>query len=153
MPTPLPPRKPEPPKELIPPFMVKSMAALALGSVLLASYAVLSGREPAGQPEAAPVVAERPIVIQGTGDKMAVKVMTPDGRVLFESANGGFVSVVEIGLSRARTVHRVEGNPPVRLVKYENGRLSLQDDATGWSTELQAFGPDNRASFERLLAE
>lgn len=41
----------------------------------------------------------------------------------------------------------------MRLVKYENGRLSLQDDATGWSAELQAFGPDNEAAFERMLSE
>lgn len=145
--------KPDPSKELIPPFLLKGMAALALGSLVIASYAVITGREPVGKPQPAPIVAERQLLLEGTGDKKAVKVMTPDGKVLFQADNGGFVAVIEIGLARARTVNRIDGNPPVRLVKYENGRLSLQDDATGWSAELQAFGPDNRAVFDRLLAE
>ena len=146
------PKKTEPEKELIPPFVLKSMFALALGSLIMVSLAVWSGREPSGQPEPAPIVAERQLVLVGLGEQ-AVAVRTPEGETLFEADNGGFVTVIQIGLKRARTVHRVEGNPPVRLVKYENGRLSLQDDATGWSTELQAFGVDNRASFERLLSE
>ncbi|SNX72012.1 putative photosynthetic complex assembly protein [Cereibacter ovatus] len=145
-------RKPEPEKELIPPFMVKGMFALALGSLAIASYAVLTGREPTGQPQAAPVVAERPLILEGLG-KQAVEVRSPEGDILFQAEDGGFVAVIKIGLARARTVHRVDGNPPVRLVKYENGRLSLQDDATGWSTELQAFGEDNKAIFDRLLSE
>ncbi|ABA79466.1 photosynthetic complex assembly protein [Rhodobacter sphaeroides] len=139
-------------KELIPPFLLKAMFALALGSVLMVSWAVWTGREPTGKPAPAPVVAERQLVLQGLGEQ-AVAVRTPEGETLFEAENGGFVTVIQIGLKRARTVHRIEGNPPVRLVKYENGRLSLQDDATGWSAELQAFGPDNEAAFERMLSE
>nr|AAF24267.1 Orf128 [Cereibacter sphaeroides] len=128
------------------------MFALALGSVLMVSWPVWTGREPTGKPAPAPVVAERQLVLQGLGEQ-AVAVRTPEGETLFEAENGGFVTVIQIGLKRARTVHRIEGNPPVRLVKYENGRLSLQDDATGWSAELQAFGPDNEAAFERMLSE
>ncbi len=139
-------------KELIPPFLLKAMFALALGSVLMVAWAVWTGREPTGQPPAAPVVAERQLVLVGLGEQ-AVAVRTPEGETLFEADNGGFVTVIQIGLRRARTVHRVEDNPPVRLVKYENGRLSLQDDATGWSAELQAFGPDNQAVFARMLSE
>jgi len=39
----------------------------------------------------------------------------------------------------------------VRLVAYDNGRLTLHDDRTGWSVELHAFGDANKAAFERLL--
>ncbi len=65
--------------------------------------------------------------------------------------HGGFVTVIQSGMARARTVARVEGNPPIRLVRYDNGRLVAEDPATGWSAELYAFGQDNKAAFERLL--
>ena len=54
-------------------------------------------------------------------------------------------------MARARLVARIEGNPPIRLVRYDNGRLVAEDPATGWSAELYAFGQDNKAAFERLL--
>jgi len=56
-------------------------------------------------------------------------------------------------MARNRLVKGVQGNPPIDIVKYDNGRLVAEDPATGWSAELYAFGQDNKAAFERLLSQ
>ncbi|WP_444665885.1 photosynthetic complex assembly protein PuhC [Cereibacter changlensis] len=139
-------------KEMIPPGLLRMMLALAIASLLVVTYAVVTDREHVGQPVASAIVSERTIIFEGRGAK-AVAVRAEDGSMLFESENGGFVTVIQNGLQRARTVAKVDQGLPVRLVEYENGRLTLHDDATGWSAELQAFGDDNKAAFERLLAD
>ena len=67
--------------------------------------------------------------------------------------HGGFITVIQNGLERAREVAGVDQSRPVRIVEYANGRLTVQDDLTGWSAELGAFGSDNRAAFERLMSQ
>ena len=76
-----------------------------------------------------------------------------DGTVLMDLPHGGFITVIQSAVARARVVARTEGNPPVRIIRYDNGRLVAEDPATGWSTELYAFGDDNKAAFERLLSD
>ena len=73
------------------------------------------------------------------------------GAVILDTDNGGFVSVVNDGLERARFVNGAEGNAPVTLTLYQSGRLSLVDPATGWSTELSSFGPGNTGVWLELL--
>lgn len=141
-----------PDQEMIPPVLLRMMLALAIASLLVVAYAVVTDRDHVGQPVASAIASERTIIFEGRGAK-AVAVRAPDGTMLFESENGGFITVIQNGLQRARTVAKVDQRLPVRLVQYENGRLTLHDDATGWSAELQAFGDDNKAAFERLLAE
>ena len=141
-----------PDQEMIPPVLLRMMLALAIASLLVVAYAVVTDRDHVGQPVASAIASERTIIFEGRGAK-AVAVRAPDGTMLFESENGGFITVIQNGLQRARTVAKVDQRLPVRLVQYENGRLTLHDDATGWSAELQAFGDDNKAAFERLLAD
>jgi putative photosynthetic complex assembly protein len=45
----------------------------------------------------------------------------------------------------------VEVTPPVRIVRFADGRLGLRDPATGWRVELISFGSTNRDAFEALL--
>jgi putative photosynthetic complex assembly protein len=139
-------------REKIPTGLLLAMAALALSSLIVASYAVLTGQPKTGVPEPAAIVTERPIVLEGHGAK-SVTVREPDGTVILDLSHGGFVAVVENALSRTRQVRGVGPDLPVRLVRYANGRLSLIDPASGWSVELGAFGDDNRAAFERLLPQ
>jgi putative photosynthetic complex assembly protein len=41
----------------------------------------------------------------------------------------------------------------VRLIRFEDGRIALKDDLTGWRAELIGFGADNTAAFARLLEQ
>lgn len=67
------------------------------------------------------------------------------------SEQGGFIRGVLRGLARERRMHDVGSQPPFTLTLWQDGSMSLVDEATGRSVELGAFGPDNRAAFAVLL--
>jgi putative photosynthetic complex assembly protein len=63
-----------------------------------------------------------------------------------------FIRGVLRGLARERRSHGLGGTQaPFRVARYPDGRLTLEDPATGRLIELQAFGPTNAGAFERLL--
>jgi putative photosynthetic complex assembly protein len=141
-----------PDRENIPSRLLQAMMALALSSLALVTFAVVTDRDHVGQPKDAAVLAKRTLVLKGHGAK-AVTVTDADGKVLFDLEHGGFVTVIQNGLERTRTVAHVDQTLPVQLVQYANGRLTVFDPATGWSVELGNFGKDNKAAFERLLTK
>lgn len=136
--------------EMIPTALLRAMFALALASLAIATWAVLSGRPPVGQPSTSEVVASRAIILEGR-DAQAVTIRNADGTLLADLPHGGFITVIQNAMARERLTHGVQGNPPLNIVRYANGRLAAEDPATGWSAELYAFGSDNKAAFERLL--
>lgn len=136
--------------EMIPRPLLRLTMALVVASLLLVSWAVLTGRTPTGQPKESPVTAERQLIIK-TGGAKAVTLYDAGGSFLTHLDHGGFVTVIGSGLDRARTVARAGDNVPVTLARHENGRLTLTDPATGWSVELTVFGSDNEAAFAALL--
>jgi putative photosynthetic complex assembly protein len=139
-------------RELIPRRLVIAIFSIAIATVLLTSFAVLTDRPLVGQPQLAPVVAERSLIIDASGNAIVV-TDTTTGETVLNLTNGGFISVVNDGLERSRLVNRVAGNPPVILTLYENSRLSLVDTATGWNTEISSFGPGNVGVWMNLLKE
>jgi putative photosynthetic complex assembly protein len=142
--------RPSPEREMIPRTLLWGMLALALSALAITSFAVLTDRPAVGQPAPGKPVAERALILEGRSAQ-AVTVYSADGTLIAEMDHGGFVTVIQNAIARARTVARVEGNPPIRIVKYDNGRLVAEDPATGASIELYAFGADNKAAVERLL--
>ena len=136
----------------IPAPLLRAILVLVLASVALVAYSVYSGRDHVGVPQAAEVVQERAIILQG-GGAQAVTVLATDGTVLMDLPHGGFITVIQNAMERARLTAGVDKLLPVRIVKYANGRLSAVDDYSGWSAELGAFGSDNRAAFERLMSQ
>lgn len=73
------------------------------------------------------------------------------GMIAADSEHGGFIRGVLRGLARERRMYDVGSEPPFTLTLWQDGSMSLVDDATGRSVELGAFGPDNRAAFAVLL--
>ncbi|MBU2033722.1 MAG: phosphonoacetaldehyde methylase, partial [Alphaproteobacteria bacterium] len=73
------------------------------------------------------------------------------GMIAAGSEQGGFIRGVMRGLARERRMYDVGSEPPFTLTLWQDGSMSLVDDATGRSVELGAFGPDNRAAFAVLL--
>lgn len=141
-----------PQEGMIPGRLLMSMAFLAVSTLAIVGAATVAGRPVVGVPPTAAVQAERMLILEGQGAK-AVTIRAADGTLLADLDNGGFVTVVQNGLQRHRLVHGVPADLPVRLVRYDNGRLSLLDPETGWTVELYAFGADNKAAFERLLVQ
>ena len=138
--------------EMIPKRLLLGMLALALSTVVLVGYAALTGRDQVGVPKPSTIVSERQIILEGHSAQ-AVTVYNVDKSVIIDLPHGGFVTVIQSGLETTRRKFGIDPLLPVRLVKYKNGRLTIEDDLTGWSAELYAFGSDNRAAFERLLAQ
>ncbi|MBD3763482.1 MAG: photosynthetic complex assembly protein [Rhodobacterales bacterium] len=140
----------DPDREMIPRALLRGMLALALSALAVTAYAVATDRPHVGAPASAQPVAERWLILEGR-DAQAVIVRDVDGTLLEDLPHGGFVTVIQSGMARARLVARVQGNPPMCIVRYANGRLVAEDPETGWSVELYAFGNDNKAAFERLI--
>lgn len=144
--------RPSDSKEMIPKPLLLAMLGLVLTTLAIVSLSVLTGRAPAGQPAPAAIVAERTIYLQG-GGAQAVTVLDENRALLADLPHGGFITVIQNGVARARLTARVDQSLPVRIVEYANGRLTVVDDHTGWSAELGAFGSDNKAAFERLMSQ
>lgn len=136
-------------REMIPKGLLRGMLALVVISLVLTSYAVLTDRPLEGVPAPAAIVSQRAVILDGH-DAQAVTVFSPDGSVLLDLPHGGFVTVIQNAVATMRKRHGVDPLLPVNLVKYENGRFTVEDPETGWSAELYAFGGENRAAFERL---
>lgn len=136
--------------EMIPRPLLLAMLGLVLTTLALTTFSVVTGRDKVGVPQDAAIVAERSVILQG-GGAQAVTVLDENGQLLMDLPHGGFITVIQNGLERARTVARADQSKPVRIVEYANGRLTVIDDTTGWSVELGGFGSDNRAAFERLM--
>ena len=140
-------------REMIPKVLLRAMLALVVACLLIVTYARLTDRPlEAMPPQDMAIVKERALVIRGSMSGAAT-VLSPDGTVIadFHSDKGGFVAGIYRVLDRVRGQRGLPADLPVRLVAWEDGRLSLLDDATGWRTELTGFGADNLATFARLL--
>ena len=55
------------------------------------------------------------------------------------------------GFARTRHLENLGPEAPFRLAAWSDGRLTLDDPATGQHVELLAFGPTNAGVFARLL--
>ena len=137
--------------EMIPKPLLRAMLVLVLATVALVGFGAITGRDHVGVPKTSAIVSERHIILQGHSAQ-AVTVKNADGTVLTSLPHGGFVTVIQSGLATERRKFGIDPLLPVRLVRYQNGRLTIEDDLTGWSAELYAFGADNKAAFEALLA-
>ena len=144
--------RPSDAKDMIPKPLLLAMLGLVLATLCVVSFSVLTGREPVGVPAPASVVAERTIYLEG-GGAQGVTVLDENHDLLLDLPHGGFITVIQNGVQRARLTARVDQSLPVRIVEYANGRLTVVDDHTGWSAELGAFGSDNKAAFERLMSQ
>jgi putative photosynthetic complex assembly protein len=101
----------------------------------------------------ADVVAEIDLKFEDRADGAVAVYDADDGRVVGVVApgTGGFVRGVMRGLARERRLSGIGDEPPFRLQRRADGRLTLEDTATGRDIELDAFGPTNVQAFASLL--
>lgn len=69
----------------------------------------------------------------------------------FEAGQGGFVRGSIRPLTRVRAATDPANAEPYRLIRWQNGAISLSDTVTGQRYYLNAFGKDNAAAFAALL--
>jgi len=76
-----------------------------------------------------------------------------DGHVVHGVAPGtnGFLRGALRGLARDRKRRGIGAEPPFVLTARVDGRLTLDDSATGRQIDLASFGPTNAATFRQFL--
>jgi putative photosynthetic complex assembly protein len=68
----------------------------------------------------------------------------------FAPGTNGFARGVLRSLARDRHRSGIGQEPPFRLTRWTDGRLSLEDPSTGRSVSLEVFGSTNAEAFARL---
>ncbi len=139
-------------REMVPRFLVLAMFGLMGLSLALVTFAQLTDQPLRGVVPESAVTQSRQITLEGSRNT-GVSVLDAQGTELARSDlnKSGFIDVIWVSISRARKINRIEGNPPLTLVRRENGHTAIIDPATNWSIELVGYGADNVAAFARLL--
>ncbi len=84
------------------------------------------------------------IAVVDAANEQAVTVLPP--------GSNGFIRGALRGLSRERKQQGIGAGPAFRLVRWADGRLTIEDIVTSRVIDLAAFGPTNSAAFAGLLA-
>lgn len=143
-------------EEMVPVLLLRAVGVLVLCALAITAYASLTDRPleamPAMEGDVA-IVRERAIILSSDGTSGAARVLDANGSVIadLDSEQGGFVAGMHRVLMFERQKRGEDIQAPVRLILFENGQLSLRDDAIGWRAELIGFGAKNAATFARLL--
>lgn len=139
-------------REMVPRFLVQAMFGLMFASVALVGYDQFTDRPLLGVAPDSPIVAERPILLDGTRtDGVTVRDSAGSKIAYSGDKKAGFIDVIWQTVSRNRTVQGADLEAPLRLVRRENGHVAILDDTTGWKIELIGYGQDNVAAFARLI--
>ena len=138
--------------QTIPKARLKAMAGIALAALALTTFGVLTDRPHEAQIHTAPVVKQLLIEINESATGGTI-ITDMEGNVLADTgpSERGFYTVVRSGLEFNRRKARIEGNPPVTLLRFADGRVGLRDDATGWKISLVGFGQDNARYWYEII--
>ena len=129
------------------------MVGLALAGAAAGSLTRATDADRASRAAGTPVIArdlvfedraDGAVVARAAGNLHAVEV--------FEGENG-FLRGTLRGMARTRKMEQVGPAAPFRLAEWPDGRLTLDDPATGRHIELLAFGATNASVFAKLLTE
>lgn len=126
---------------------------LLVGCALLAAVAGRLGAADPGPPPSAPVAARELRFVDRPDGGIAVLDAAGAAVDVAEPGTNGFLRGALRGLARERKRRDVGPEAPFRLTAWADGRLTLDDMATGGRLELEAFGPTNAAVFARLLTK
>jgi putative photosynthetic complex assembly protein len=139
-------------RDMIPRFLVIGMFTLMALALAIVSFAQLSGAANVGVLEEAPIVESRSVTLRPS-TMNNYDLLDDTGAVIAASTDdkGGFYAVIGKVIDRRRIVHQVTGNPPVQVVRRENGNFAVLDPSTNFTIELIGYGKDNIAAFGRLL--
>ncbi|WP_412852544.1 photosynthetic complex assembly protein PuhC [Ectothiorhodospira shaposhnikovii] len=137
------------------------VVALGAGVYYLGASATATRSSPAQVDAAAPSSATQVTAVQTldlrTEDRPGGYLAVLDGangqvlQVLSPSEGGFMRTVIRIIALDRRTEAEKSDPSPLRLTRWSNGSLTLEDPATGLRYELNAFGSTNAAAFGRLL--
>lgn len=128
-------------------MLVASVAGAGLGR----HFGVDADRGVVASEGAPDAVREMRFVDRDDGGIDVIDARTGKTFAAFAPAEDGFARATLRGLVRDRKKFGLGPETPFRLSLWRDGRLVLDDPATGRHVDLRAFGPTNREAFARLL--
>ena len=102
----------------------------------------------------APTLSTRELRFEDRPDGSIVVLDASGAQVVATVAPGtnGFLRGTMRGLARERRREGIGAELPFRMTGHADGRLTLEDPATGRHVDLGSFGPTNAAVFARIMA-
>lgn len=130
-----------------PSLVVIGMVSIALVGAIAGSLTAHDDDGPHGR-----ALVTRDLRFEDRADG-AVLIYDGASRTPFQVVQGeaGFLRGTLRGLARTRRSEGLDGTQPFHLAAWSDGRMTLDDPATGRHVELQAFGSANLAVFARML--
>jgi putative photosynthetic complex assembly protein len=135
---------------ILPRGILVGAGVLVCASLLIVGVARVTGYSPQ-KPAPSAVVTSRDLRFE---DRPDGAVLVYSGAALvdtIEPGTNGFVRGVLRGLVRERRADKIGAEPPFRLTRWADGRLSLDDPSTGRHVDLEVFGPTNAGAFADIL--
>lgn len=127
-------------------------AALVVASLVMVAFVRLTGVGVAHYPDAV-AVEVRELRFEDRPDGAIRVVDARDGsEVEVLTGPNGFVRGTLRGFARDRKRQGIGAEVPLRLIGRADGRLTLEDPATGRRVDLESFGPTNAAAFAQLMS-
>ena len=125
---------------------------LVIASLLMVTFVRIVGYQPA-MPATSAVVESYALRFEDRPDGAVLIYSGQDNRLVDTLAPGtnGFVRGVMRGLVRGRRADHFGPEAAFRLTRWADGRLSLDDPATGRHVDLEVFGPTNAGAFADIL--
>jgi putative photosynthetic complex assembly protein len=130
----------------------------AIGLLVFSAGAILFGQTTGiglvKQEVGRPVAVRDVTITRASGDAVVVTdAATGEMIATYPENTGGFVRGSLRAFERMRQVAAVPTDTAYRIIKWDTGRVSLSDTATGERIYLEAFGRDNAAAFAALLGQ
>ena len=139
-------------RDMIPVGLLRAMAALALSSLAIVSYARLTDRPLEGVPAMEPIAAERHLAF-GRGEDGLIHVREDGGDIaVMTGRSGGFIDAYTVALQRRRMVSGADPDAPIRVAAFEDGHVVLIDPETDWRVDPASFGASSEAVFAAFLS-
>ncbi|MCU0950472.1 MAG: putative photosynthetic complex assembly protein PuhC [Burkholderiaceae bacterium] len=136
--------------EQLPRGVLLSIAALVAVTIASVALVRLSGVD-IRLPDAAAVQSRALQFIDRPDGGIAVIDAVTGHEVSTLHGENGFVRGALRALARERRMRGIDGTPPFVLIGRADGRLTLDDPATGQRIDLESFGPMHAGRFAQLL--
>jgi putative photosynthetic complex assembly protein len=136
-----------------PRFALIAVAGVISLTLLAVIYTRVSGMDISYVPTTATVVDTRELRFTDHADGSVMVHTVPDEQLVavLEPGTNSFIRGVLRSLNRERRFQDVNIYEPYRLVRWDDGRLSLEDPATDQQIDIGAFGRTQVDAFAALL--
>ena len=141
-------RRPDPfPRSVL--LVVGSVIALSIAGAAAGRLTGIANSTPTAKPL---IVRELLFRDQSNGAVTVYDAINPSAPIeTVAPETNGFLRASVRGLAQQRLRQDASRTMPFRLTGWADGRLTLEDPATGRRLEMEAFGETNEAVFAHLL--